>query len=139
MVLHYILLENIVWKKVVYTIKFYLQFLCFAGYLKDSNDIPKLDINKYTNYDIVEIYIDRLSTTAQTFIAIDYLILISEKYLHWKKRQKRLAWTFFSHPVEVTWSMYFGNIFRIMCFSTIYTKTWKKLEWFRLYQSWQFS
>ena len=30
----YILLENIIWKKVVYTIKFYLQFLWVAGYLK---------------------------------------------------------------------------------------------------------
>ena len=27
-------------KKVLYTIKFYLQFLCVAGYLKDSDDTP---------------------------------------------------------------------------------------------------
>ena len=36
-------------KKVVYTITFYLQFLCVAGYLKHSNDTPKLNIHKYTN------------------------------------------------------------------------------------------
>ena len=59
----------------LYTIKFYLQFLCVAGYLKHSNDTPKLNIHKYTNYNIIEIYINRLSTTTQT----DYLIIMSEK------------------------------------------------------------
>ena len=44
-------------------LKFYLQFLCVAGYLKHSNDTPKLNIHKYTNYDIKEMYINRLSTT----------------------------------------------------------------------------
>ena len=55
LVLNYILLENIIWKEVVYTIKFYLQFLCVAGYLKHSNDTPNLNIRKYTNYNIIEI------------------------------------------------------------------------------------
>ena len=50
-------------KKVVYTIKFYLQFLCVAGYLKLSNVTPNLDVRKYTNHNIIEIYINRLSTT----------------------------------------------------------------------------
>ena len=36
---------------------------------------------------------------------------MSEKYLHFRKRKKYLARTFFSHPVEVTKSMHFGNIF----------------------------
>ena len=111
MVLNYILLENIIWKKVVYTIKFYLQFLCVAGYLKHSNDTPNLNIHKYTNYNIIEIYINRLSTTTQIFIAMDYLIMMSEKYLYFRKRKKHLARTFFTHPIEVTGSMYFGTFF----------------------------
>ena len=123
LVLNYILLENIIWKEVVYTIKFYLQFLCVAGYLKHSNDTPNLNIHKYTNYNIIEIYINRLSTTTQIFIAMDYLIMMSEKYLYFRKRKKHLARTFFTHPIEVTGSMYFGNIFRIMCLPKICTKT----------------
>ena len=51
LVLNYILLENIAWKKLFYTIKFYLQFLWVAGYLKHSNNTP------YTNYNMIEIYI----------------------------------------------------------------------------------
>ena len=69
------LLESTIWKKVVYTIMFYLQFLCVGGYLKHSNDISKLNIHKYTNYNIIEIYIDRLSITTQIFIAMKYLII----------------------------------------------------------------
>ena len=123
LVLNYILLKNKIWKEVVYTIKFYLQFLCVAGYLKHSNDTPNLNIHKYTNYNIIEIYINRLSTTTQIFIAMDYLIMMSEKYLYFRKRKKHLARTFFTHPIEVTGSMYFGNIFRIMCLPKICTKT----------------
>ena len=114
---NYILFENIVLKKAVYAITFYLQFLCVAGYLKRSNDTPKLNIHKYTNYDIIEIYINRLSTTTQILIAIDYFMLMSEKYFHFRKRQKHVAKTPFSHPVEVTGSMYFGNIFRTVWIS----------------------
>ena len=44
----------------LYTMKFYLQFLCVAGYLKHSNDTWKLNIHKYTNYNIIEMYINRL-------------------------------------------------------------------------------
>ena len=89
-------------------------------------DTPKLNIHKYTNYNIIEIYINRLSTTTKTFIAADYLIMMSKKYFHFRIRQRHLAKTFFSHPVELTGSMYFGNIFRIMCssnFSKTCTKT----------------
>ena len=139
MVLNYILFENIVWKKVVYTIKFYLQILSVAGYLKSSNDTLKLNIHKHTNYNIIEIYINRLSTATQIFIAMDYLKLKSEKNLHFRKRQKHLAKTFFSHPTKVIGSMHFGNIFLIICFSKIHAKIWKKLEQFQsYYQSWQF-
>ena len=34
----------------LYTMKFCLQFLGLAGCLKHSNDTPKLNIHKYTNY-----------------------------------------------------------------------------------------
>ena len=91
--------------------------------MKHSNDTPKLNIHKYANYNIIEIYINRLSTTTQIFIAMDYLIMMSEKYLYFRKRKKHLARTFFTHPIEVTGSMYFGNIFRIMCLPKICTKT----------------
>ena len=64
----------------LYIVKFYLQFLCVAGYLKHSNDTPKLNILKYTTYNIIEIFINRSSTTAQIFIVIYYSILMSEKY-----------------------------------------------------------
>ena len=75
---------------------------------------------------MTEIYINRLSTTRQIFIAMDYSIMMSEKYFHFRKRQKYLTKTFFAHPVEVTGSMNFGTFFRIMCssdFSKICTKT----------------
>ena len=111
LVLNYILLENIIWKEVVYTIKFYLQFLCVAGYLKHSNDTPNLNIRKYTNYNIIEIYINRLSTTTQIFIPMDYLIVMSEKYLYFRKEKNN--WHMFSAPhgsnwIHVLWK-YFSN------------------------------
>ena len=81
---------------------FYLQFLCVAGYLKHS--------------DIWNTLINRLITATQIFIAMDYSIQMWEKYLH------------FSNPVEVIGFMYFGNIFRIITFLKICTRTWKKLE-----------
>ena len=52
---------------------------------------------------------------------MDYLIFMSEKYLQFRK--KSICQGHFSHPVEVTESMYFGNIFPIMCISKICTKT----------------
>ena len=84
-------------KNIVYTIKFYLQFLCVAGYLKRSNDKPKLNIHKYTNYNIIEIYIDRLSATTQIFKAMGYLMLMSEKYLQFRKN-KSICQGHFSPP-----------------------------------------
>ena len=84
---------------------------------ENSNDTPKLNIHKYTNHNIIEIYISRLSTIMQIFIAMDYSIM-SEKYFHFRKRQKHLVKILFpTHLVEVTGSMYFGNIFKIMCSS----------------------
>ena len=75
---------------------------------------------------MIKTYINRLSTTTQTFIAMNYSIMMSEKYFYFRKRQKNLTKTFFSHPVEATGSVNFGNTFRIMCssdFSKICTKT----------------
>ena len=103
MVLNYILLENIIWKKVAYSIKFYLQLLCVAGYLKHSNYNIQNSNDKYTNYNIIEIYINRLSTTTQIFIAMDYLIMMSEKYLYFRKRKKHLVRAFLAHPIRSNW------------------------------------
>ena len=89
--------------------------------MKHSNDTLKLNINKYTNYNIIEKYINRLTATAQIFIAMDYSILMSKNGVHFKKKTKA-----FDKEVEVIGSMHFGNIFRIMCFcgfSKICTKT----------------
>ena len=66
--------------------KFYLQLLCVAGCFKHSNDIPKLNIHKYTNYNMIEIYINRLSNTIRIFIAMDFSIMMLEKYFHFRKR-----------------------------------------------------
>ena len=89
-----------------------LQFLCVAWYLKRSNDTPKLNILKYNNYNIIEIFINRLSTTMQIFVAIDYLILMSEKYVHFGKRQMHVAKNF-SPPSRSNWihvlRKYFSN------------------------------
>ena len=43
----------------LYTMQFYLHFLCVAEYLKHSNDTAKLNINKYTDYIIIEVYTNR--------------------------------------------------------------------------------
>ena len=86
--------------------------------MKHNNDTPKFNIHKHTNY-LIKIYINRLS--------MDYSIMMSEKYFHFRKRQKNLAKTFFSHPAEVTGSMNFGNIFRIMC-SSDFSKAYKNLK-----------
>ena len=76
--------------------------------LKYSNDTPNLNIHKkYTNCNIIEIYRNILNTTTQVFIAMDYLIIMSEKYLYFRKRKKHLY------------------IFRIMCLPKICTKTYK--------------
>ena len=66
-----------------------------------------------------EIYINSLGTTTQIFIAMNYLIPMSEKYLHFREKQNHVEMNYFSHPVKVTGSMYSGNIFRIMCISKI--------------------
>ena len=75
---HFILLENIVWKKYLIPSNFIYSF---------CSDISKDNIYNYTNFPLM------LS----------------------------------SHPVEVTGSVYFGNIFQIICLSKIWAKAWKKI------------
>ena len=45
-----------------------------------------MNIHKYTNNDVIELYMNRLGTTMQIFIEMDYLIMISKKYLHFRKK-----------------------------------------------------
>ena len=66
---------------------FYLQLLCVIECLKHSNDTTKLNMLKYTNCSMIKIYINRLSTTRQIFIAMDYSIMMSEKYFHFRKKK----------------------------------------------------
>ena len=60
-----------------YITKFCLQFLCAVGYLNHSNDNIHNSNDNDTNYNIIEICINRLNTTTQIFIAMDYLIMMS--------------------------------------------------------------
>ena len=87
----YILLENIVWKKSSLRHHILFTVLCVAEYLKRSNNTPKLNIRKFTNYNMIETQINRLRTTTQIFITMDYLIAMSEKYAHFRKSQKHMA------------------------------------------------
>ena len=48
-------------------------------------------------------------------VAMDYLIQMFETYLHFRKRQKHATRKVFSHPLEVTGYMYFGNISWLLC------------------------
>ena len=103
---NYILLINILvkGKKVKSSSYHHISFTVFmrCRYLKRSNDTPKLNIHKYNNYNIIKIHINRLTLTMQILIAMDYLILMSEKYLYFTKRQKHVARNFFS-PRRSNW------------------------------------
>ena len=61
-----------------------------------SNNRRKLNIHKHTlYYIIIEKYINRLSATTQNFIAMEYLILMSEKHLHFRKKNNMWQGNFF--------------------------------------------
>ena len=64
------------------TIKFYLQILCVAGYLERRNDTPNLNINKYTNYNITEIYI---KVTGSMYVGNIFLIMCLDMYKNLKE------------------------------------------------------
>ena len=57
------------------------------------------------------IYKKTLDATTQIFIAVNYLKLMSEKYVHFKTRQKHVARKFTT--AEVTKSMKFENFFGV--------------------------
>ena len=106
-------------KKVFIPSNFIYSFYALQG-IWNKNDLTNLNIHIYTNYNIIEIYINRLSTTTQIFIIVDNDV---REYWYFRKRKKHLARAFFTQPIEVTGSMYFGNIFQTMCLPKICTKT----------------
>ena len=101
---NYILLKNIIvkGKKVKSSLYHHISFTVFMRCRIFETQSPKLNIHKYNNYNIIEIYINRLNLTIQNFIVMDYLILMSEKYLHFRKRQKHLPRNSFS-PRRSNW------------------------------------
>ena len=92
--------------------------------MQRCNDISKFNIHKY-NDNIIEIYINRLSTTMLIFIAMDYLLLMSEKYVHFRKRQNHVLRNVFSPRIS---NWIHVNIFRIMC-TLFFYKYMGKLGW----------
>ena len=66
--------------------------------------------NYINNYNIIEIYLNRISLTMHIFIVMDYLIMMSEKYRHFRKRQKHVPRNYFL-PVEVTGFMFLRKYF----------------------------
>ena len=66
-----------------------------------------------------EIYINRLGTTTQIFEAVDYLILVSEKHSHFKKRQKHVVRKFFPTPQKKLYPCT-SEIFLELCLSKRY-------------------
>ena len=119
----YILLENIIvkGKKVKSSLYHHILFTVFMRCRIFETHSPKLNIHKYNNYNIIEIYINRLSLTMQIFLAMDCLILMSETYLHFRKNQKHLPRNFF--PPRRLDSCTLAIIFWVMCISKICTKT----------------
>ena len=129
MVLNYILLKNIVWKK-LFIIKLYLQFLCVAGYLKHSNDTPKHNIPKYTNHNIIEICINWLSITTQIFITMDTRQWCQRSNFILEK-DKNISQRHFFSPRRSNWIhhlwKYLSN-YVVLRFLKVMYKNWKKVE-----------
>ena len=48
----------------------------------------------------MEIFTNRLNTTMQIFMAMNCLILMSEKYVHFRKPQKHVLGNFFLSPYK---------------------------------------
>ena len=99
---NFILLKSIVvkGKKVKSNLYHHISFTLFMNCRIFKT--PKLNTHKYNNYNIIEIYINILSLKMQIFIAIDYLILMLEKYLHFKKWRRHVSRNFFS-PCRKNW------------------------------------
>ena len=71
--------KSCLYRQVLFTV-----FMC-CGIFETHNDKMHNSNDKYANYNVIEIYINRLSSTTQIFIAMDYLIMMSEKYLYFRK------------------------------------------------------
>ena len=95
--------------------------------MKCSNDAPKLNIHKYTNYNMIEIYVNRLSTTRQIFVAMDYSIMMSEKYFHFRKRQV-FGKEIFCTPRRSNWIHELWNFFSNYVFLRFFKDTYKNLK-----------
>ena len=87
-------------------------------------------IYKIQNCNIIEIYINRLSTTTQIFIAILIWWLDTDgREVHLFEKKEKMFWQgHFFPPHRRNWTMYSRNIFRIMCYLKICTKTCKQFE-----------
>ena len=111
---NYILLKNIVvkGKKVKSSLYYHISFTVFMRrrIFETRQWYTKVNIHRYNNYNIIELYINRLSLTIQIFIAMDYLILTSEKYLYFRKRWRHVPRNFFS-PRRGKWIQYPGKYF----------------------------
>ena len=123
------MLENIVWKK-----RLHHQIYSFYALQGIWNTVMTPQRSHgfalvFRPYDLrPEIYINRLDTATKIFIAMDYLLLMPEKNLHFGRRQKHVARKFFSHPVEVIWSRYFGNCNNSGCIKVDnFPNLWKSL------------
>ena len=68
-----------------------------------------------------------MSNTTQIFIAIDYSILMSEKYFYLRK-DKSILQKHFPHPADVTGSMYFVKYFSNYVFPRFLKYTYKNLK-----------
>ena len=81
----------------------------------------------YKNYHIIKMYINKSSTTTHIFITMNYLIMMSEKYLYFRKRKKIFVKDIFYPPHRSNWIHVFGNIFRIMYLAKYVQKF--KINW----------
>ena len=63
----------------------------------------------------------------QIFIVMDYLIMMSEKYLYFRKRQKHVPRNYFL-PVEVTWFMFLRKYFLSYVYLKDMYKNLKEIE-----------
>ena len=95
--------------------------------MKYSNYTPKLNIYKYTNYNIIEIYINRSSNTKQIFIAMYYSIM-SEKQFHFWKKTKAFGKDIFFPPCRRNWIHELWKNFFESCVPPISQRYIQKLE-----------
>ena len=100
--------------------KLNLQFLYVALYLNYSNDAPKLNMHKYTNYNTIEIHINRLSTTMQIFCQLLYSLNYSNFFQAFvpifEKLDGRTIRIIFPHFMDPVASMWWEESVFAKCF-----------------------